>query len=197
MPSPALKPRLRERLQHDAAQGAWYDGPRRYLVLRPDSLMGALRGLDVATRANVFETLAQSLQCHGGDSLRAYAASLGADSGAMIRATVDAAADFGWGRWTIERHDGSLELVVRHSPFAAGWLAAGKTAPGQSSSAASSATSAGTDTPAVCAPILGMFAALAETLGERALQVRETECAAQGHALCRFHAALRGRGAPW
>lgn len=171
-------PRLRERLRHDPDQGAWSDAARRYLLLRPDSLMGALRCLDAATRASVFDALAHSLQRHGADSLRAYAVRVNGDPQALIAATVDAACDLGWGRWTVQRDGDALDVIVRQSPFAAGWLAAD----GASHEA---------DRPAVCAPIRGMLAALAQALGDASPHVHETCCAAQGHGECRFRVAAR------
>ena len=171
--SAALGPRLRNRLRHDPAQGAWYDAARRYMILRPDSLMGALQSLDDATRELVLAALATSLQIHGADSLRAYAASVNGDTQAVIDATVDAASDLGWGLWTVRQSGATLDVVVRHSPFAQGWLAARGTAVEESA-------------PAVCAPIRGMLAALAQTLGEASPQVQELSCAAQGHPECRF-----------
>ena len=172
-PVPGL--RLRERLQHDAVHGAWHDGPRRYLVLRPDSLMGALRLLDAATRETVFDALALSVQRHGGDSLRAYAAGANGDARALIAATLNSAADLGWGVWSLKQQGAALELTVQHSPFAAGWLAAG--------------SDPHSDGLAVCAPIRGMLAALALALTGVPAQVRELRCAAQGHRECCFVAA--------
>jgi V4R domain len=174
-------PRLRERLRHDAGNGTWSDGPRRYLLLRPDSLMGALRSLDSATRETVFDALAQSLQRHGGDSLRAYAVQVNGEANALIAAAIDAACDLGWGEWSVQQDDGGLDVVVRHSPFVSGWVAA--------------AGEVGAQAPAVCAPIRGMLAALAQTLGMADAQVHELACAAQGHASCRFRATPARAGA--
>ena len=94
-PSP---PRLRERLHYDATRGALHDGPPRYMLLRPDHLMGALRTPDPAARETMFEALAQSTLRFGGDSLRAYAAEAPGDAQALIDATVGAAADLGQSR---------------------------------------------------------------------------------------------------
>jgi hypothetical protein len=172
--------RLRERLQFDAARGALSDGPRRYMLMRTDSLMGTLRLLDSATRDLVLEALAQSTLRFGGDSLRAYAANAPGDPQALIAATVDAASDLGWGQWTVRQRGETLQVLVLHSPFAAGWLASDtrkepRTDPLRDPSA-----------PAVCAPIRGMIAALAGTLGWAGVQVQELSCAAQGHTDCRF-----------
>ena len=172
--------RLRERLQYDAVHGALHDGPRRYLLLRPDSLMGALRSLDPATREVVLEAFAQSVLRHGGDSLRAYAAGAKGDSQALIAATVEAAADLGWGQWTVRQRGEALQVLVQHSPFAAGWLAADPQPGTQRNPQRDPAA------PVVCAPIRGMLAALAGALGWPAVRVEELSCAAQGHTDCRF-----------
>ena len=80
--------------------------------------------------------------------------------------------------------DGWLDPAIfqRHPlPYAAGWLAAH----GGTLEVA----------PAVCAPIRGMLAALAQSLGDAAPQVQELSCAAQGHSECHFRAVSKG-GAP-
>lgn len=164
---------LRQRLHWDGA--AVHDGPRRYLVMRPDVLMGAALRLDGAARAALFDALAASTAQHGGDSLRAYAVQVGGDPAALLEATAAAASDLGWGRWTWQRGAAGLQLDVHNSPFAAGWRAA-----------------AGEDGPdaacAVCAPIRGMFAALAEQVRGVSVQIDETACAAQTDTggTCRF-----------
>ena len=172
--------RLRERLQFDAAQGTLSDGPRRYMLMRTDSLMGTLRVLDPATREAVFEAFAQSTLRFGGDSLRAYAADAPGDPQALIAAIVDAASDLGWGQWTVRQRGEALQVLVQHSPFAAGWLAADTRKTPRPAPPGDPAA------PAVCAPIRGMLAALAGALGWPGVQVHELSCAAQGHADCRF-----------
>jgi V4R domain len=172
--------RLRERLQYDAAQGVLQDGPRRYMLMRPDSLMGSLRLLDPATREVVFEALAQSTLRFGGDSLRAYAESARGDAQALIAATIAAAADLGWGQWTVRQRGEALQVLVQHSPFAAGWLASDTRKEPRLEPLRES------DPAVVCAPIRGMLAALAGALGWPGVQVEEMSCAAQGHADCRF-----------
>jgi uncharacterized protein len=170
--------RLRERLQYDSTHGALSDGPRRYLLMRPDSLMGALRALEPEVRETVFEALAQSVLRFGGDSLRAYAADAPGDAQALINTTVEAAADLGWGQWTVRRRGDALQVLVQHSPFAAGWLAADTRRQPRAHQEDGS--------PVVCAPIRGLLAALAGALGWPTVRVQEMSCAAQGHADCRF-----------
>jgi uncharacterized protein len=171
-----MAPPLRERLTWDGASGAVHDGPRRYLMMRPDVLMGALHGVDAATRGTMLDALAASTQLHGSQSLRAYAEQVGGDAEALMAATTAAAADLGWGRWTL-RHEGlGLQLEVDHSPFVAGWCAVSSAAAPQP----------------VCAPIRGMFGGLASIVLGAAVQAEECACAAQGAPRCRFTARRPG-----
>lgn len=164
---------LRERLcWHD---GAVHDGPRRYLMMRPDALMGALAALDDGARAAMLAAWASSTQRHGGASLQAYAQQLAGDADALVAATAAAAADLGWGTWTLQREPRGLSLQVAGSPFVDGWRMA---------------TGAVAAVP-VCAPIRGMFTALAGQLMGGTPQVDEVHCAAMhgdGACHCRFEA---------
>lgn len=164
---------LRERLSwHD---GAVHDGPRRYLLMRPDVLMGAVAALDDAARVTWLAAWAASTQRHGGASLLAYAQQVGGDGDALIGATTAAAADLGWGVWALRREPWGLALEVANSPFVEGWRAAAGSAAPQP----------------VCAPVRGMLAALASLLSPGDLQVEETRCAAMqagSGCTCRFEA---------
>ena len=56
---------LRARLRWDAADGSIHDGPRRYLMMRPDVLMGTLARLPDPVRAQVQDAFADSVAAHG------------------------------------------------------------------------------------------------------------------------------------
>lgn len=164
---------LRERLSWQ--DGAVHDGPRRYLMMRPDVLMGALSALDDAARGAMLAAWASSTQRHGGASLQAYAQQVGGDAQALMAATSAAAADLGWGEWTLRQEPWGLSLQVAGSPFVDGWR---------------SATGAAAPVP-VCAPIRGMLTALAGLLMGGVPQVQEVLCAAtqpDGACSCRFEA---------
>ena len=64
---------LRDRLTWDEGRGALQDGPRRYLMMRPDVLMGAVVTMDEAARSAWLQAWADSTARHGGGSLKAYA----------------------------------------------------------------------------------------------------------------------------
>lgn len=168
-----LETPLAQRLVFDAQRGEVRDQDRRYLLMRPDVLMGTLHLLDDETRACVLAAFAESAAMHGGRSIQAYAAGLGAAAGDgsdggdalldLVRRTSPA---LGWGCWDLERSGDGLALAVANSPFAAGY---------------------GRAVQPVCTPIAGILRALAETVLGCPVRVEETACAAiDGHATCRF-----------
>lgn len=156
---------LRERLRWSG--GGIHDGPRRYLMMRPDVLMGLLRRLPATDRARAAEALAASVADHGVDSIRAYFRQVGEDPAALLASTAAAAADLGWGAWSFEPAPGRLGLRVEGSPFAAGYGVA--------------------DAP-VCAPIRGMLRAVAGVAAGVDADVQERRCVARGDACCEFEA---------
>lgn len=152
-----------DRIVTDTAAGTIHDGDRRYLMLRPDVLMGMFRNLPADARAAALTALAASARENGGKSVSAYRQSGGQTL--LVQTMVDGAAAFGWGRWQVTGAAHEVSLEVADSPFAAGF--------GPS------------DTP-VCAPIAGIFHSLARTLLERNVTVTEVRCAAQHGGSCRF-----------
>ena len=147
--------------------GTIHDGPRRYLMMRPDVLMGALRRLPGAVRAQAAEAFADSVAEHGTDSIRAYFRLVGEDPSALLAATVRAAADLGWGTWRFEPGRDRLALRVERSPFAEGF---------------------GASEVPVCSPIAGMLRAVAAVSTGIDGEVRELRCVACGAPHCAFEA---------
>lgn len=163
---------LKERLRFDQGAGAVFDGARRYLLMRPDVPMGALRGLDAALCRQVLAAWREAARLHGGDSLRAYAQSAPDARARLPALTVAAARDLGWGRWRISESQSGWHMTVANSPFAAG---------------------AGRCDQAVCAPIEGLFAALVQIVtGDATGTVSETACMAQGASHCEFSVITTG-----
>ncbi|HEY5299723.1 MAG TPA: 4-vinyl reductase [Acetobacteraceae bacterium] len=163
---------FRDRLVFDAERGEYRDGAIRYMMIRPDALMGMIAEMPEAARGHAMEAFGRSIRRFGGHSARAYRDAGAADLLATIEAT---APQLGWGRWTLTRTDDGLALAVENSPFAAG---------------------TGASPHPVCAPIRGMLTAVGEMmLGE--VTVTESECAAMGAPCCRFsvRAALRAPAA--
>jgi predicted hydrocarbon binding protein len=159
-------PSFRDRLSFDLDRGELMDQTRRYMLIRPEALMGIFRRLPEVDRRHALEAFAESVVEQGSDSARAYAAMEG--GGETLARTVAATApQLGWGIWDIELTPGLIRLDVRNSPFAAGF--------GRS------------DSP-VCFPIVGMLRAVAGMVFGKAAAVREIACAACGSDVCRFEA---------
>jgi uncharacterized protein len=159
-------PSFRDRLSFDAENGALMDQARRYMLIRPEALMGIFRRLPEAERRQALEAFAESIVEQGSDSARAYVAMEG--GGEVLARTVAATApQLGWGIWDVEVAPDLIRLEVRNSPFAAGF--------GPS------------DSP-VCHPILGMTRAVSGMIFGCDAVVRETACSACGADVCRFEA---------
>ncbi len=163
-----MKAPFRERLGFDGANGQVLDENRRYMLMRPEALMGMFRRLDDETRQKTLDALAASVIEMGGDSARAYKAHGGGDVDALLATVANTAPDLGWGAWSFACGGDSIELTVRNSPFAAGYGSASKP---------------------VCHAIAGMATAVGRmVLDSDDVVARETECVACGAAACRFEA---------
>ena len=159
---------LNQRLVYDLETGEVRDADRRYLLMRPDVLMGALARLDARDRTRVLQAFADSAADNGGKSVRAYLGEADAKAEPLLDIIRSTAAALGWGRWAFESAPGSLRLAVHNSPFAAGF---------------------GPCDQPVCAPISGMLRSVAEHTLQGPVAVSETTCAAQGNdTTCRFAA---------
>lgn len=164
----AVPPPFRERLVWDAATGEIRDGELRYLMIRPDALMGVLRRLPAEMQPAMLQAFAESIHHYGAASARKYRGMGAADAEALLAVIAATAPQLGWGIWRLSRPaPGRLELEVGNSPFAAGHGPA--------------------DGP-VCAPIAGMLRAVAGLVLDGPASARELACTATGAPHCRFEA---------
>ena len=88
-----MKRPFRERLEFDGADGQVLDESRRYMLMRPEALMGLFRRLDDETRQRALDALAASVIEMGGDSARAYKVHGGGDVGALLSTVANTAPD--------------------------------------------------------------------------------------------------------
>ena len=160
-------PSFRDRLSFDAARGEYRDGDIRYLMMRPDALMGLFAELSPQARAEAFAALARSVTRFGGRSARAYRAADAATPAALLDTIAATAPQLGWGVWALRVDDDALHLTVVNSPFAAGF---------------------GASADPVCAAIAGMLRAVGELVLGGDVAAAETVCAATGAACCHFTA---------
>ncbi|MDH6233952.1 putative hydrocarbon binding protein [Mesorhizobium soli] len=161
---------FRERIAFDSANGEISDESRRYMLMRPEALMGLFQRLDEGSRLKALDALKASVIEMGGDSARAYRAHGGGDPTALLATVAATAPDLGWGNWEFNRSKTRLELKVRNSPFATGY---------------------GVSPHPVCHAISGMATAVARAaLGRDDIVAKEAACVACGAPSCMFEADL-------
>jgi len=156
---------FRDRLTFDPDRGEYRDGDIRYMMIRPDALMGMIAELPDHWRGEALAAFARSIRRFGGRSARSYQAASQADPDALLRTIQDTAPQLGWGRWSFARTPNMLSLMVENSPFAA---------------------HAGHSAPHVCHPICGMLTAVGEMVLGGEVHVTETHCAVAGETHCKF-----------
>lgn len=162
-----------KRLRHDDEDGAHYDGTIRYMLIRPDALMGIFERLSPPARAEALAALGESIREQGSHSARTYVEWEGVEN--LLSVIEATAPELGWGIWKfVENEDGTLGLTVRNSPFAA---AASFEGP-------------------VCHAICGMAAAVGSIVKGTPCACREVACAASGATACEFVVEPRDASAP-
>jgi uncharacterized protein len=160
-------PEFKHRLVFGDAAGELRDGPRRYLLLRPDALMTMFRLLPPDTRALALGALEQAVHQQGSDSARAYLAHSGGDVEMLLTIIERTSPQLGWGTWRFEADGDRLRLEVHNSPFA---------------------HSFGPSEQPVCHAVKGMLRGLADLWLGCPAQSNELQCSAQHHATCTFEA---------
>ena len=146
------------------------DGETRYVVFRADVIASMVNSLPDAVKQQVLESFHRAVKTNGGRSLKNYLAMVGNDNSALLDTVAATASSLGWGEWHFDYTEDHLMLEVTNSPFAA---------------------FAGDTSSTCCAPILGMFSAVADTLfANTAVTALETSCAGHGGDRCRFEVAI-------
>ncbi len=167
MADQSAAPEFRDRLAFDSAAGTILDQTRRYLLIRPDSLMGIFARLPAAARQEALAAMEDAVFEHGSDSARAYRASGAGDAHALVALIERTAPQLGWGRWSFTFETDRLGLTVSNSPFAQGY---------------------GASSEPVCHAIKGMLRAVAAMVFDAPADAREHACTACGADDCRFEA---------
>ena len=160
------QPAFRDRLEW-SADGSIDVGDIRYLIIRPDSLMGLFSRLDEGLRRAALEAFGQSVAEHGRKSMIAEMGRRNLDGEGLYRHLSTAGpSQLGWGHWHYTRPGADrIEVEVDNSPFVHG---------------------IGSAAHPVCAPIAGMLTAIGGLVFNGSVDVREECCAAMGNAACKF-----------
>ncbi len=147
--------------------GEIINGGIRYVLMRPDVLMGVARELAGVAPEIFLKALRRSAFIHGMRSFERYRDEGRFDGLDPLESTCNIAASLGWGEWAVHRQpDGSRLIDVRNSPFADGF---------------------GASSIPVCAPIAGILEAISLVFDGTGAAVEEIACRSQGASACRFH----------
>jgi uncharacterized protein len=138
----------------------------RYVMMRPDVLMGVAHDLSAENAALFFKALENSAFRYAQASFSQYQSRQMCLAEDVLSGWFSIAARLGWGQWTLSQSSHhSHEIVVHDSPFAAGH---------------------GPSAVPVCGAITGVLKAMMLVARSAVFEVREVECAAQGSPSCRF-----------
>src|SRR5262245_2041533 len=140
-------------MTHEAGSGRLLHGGARFLLIRPETLIGLQRALEARLGAEAAEVLVAGGRSGGG---RATAA-LDGDARQRVEALLRMGGEIGWGRFVLERlTDRELVVTVHDSPFVEAHGPAERP---------------------VCHLTRGVLLALAETVFAPPVSVRESACA--------------------
>ena len=139
-------------------RGALFLGPHRYMLIRPDALMGLFARLPPVERFAAFGAIAASVCENGAKSVASYAGMGTKEAEKLTQTIVETAPQLGWGQWKLRYDANGLDLSVYNSPFVVGF--------GRS------------DHP-VCAPICGMLEAVCAQIFGNSSTAVEIRCASQ------------------
>lgn len=153
-------------MEHRPEEGQIVDGNVRYVLMRPDVLMGVSRHLGHGGEHDFLAALETSAFVHAQASFAAYRDDERFGRADFLASTCRVAGSLGWGVWSLTAEASGARIVrVDNSPFAAGYGAASRP---------------------VCSPITGVLRAIALVGYGHDVVVEELECAAQGANQCLF-----------
>jgi len=140
-------------------------GGARYLLIRPETLVGLQKAVEQALGERAASCIAAGGRAGGARA----AASLGGSAEERVGRLLRIGGEIGWGEFALERLTATeLSVIVRHSPVAESY--------GRSSAP-------------VCHLIRGVLESLATATFGRPATVAETACVATGAPACRFVAS--------
>ncbi|MDE3088895.1 MAG: hypothetical protein KGJ80_05880 [Chloroflexota bacterium] len=161
-------------LKFDSTGGALLYNDVRYLLIRPETLIAFQKAAEERLGAGADELLYAGGFTGGTLSAKKYREVFGLTDVQSVEFMANMGTEIGWGKLIVSSFNISsceLELVVESSPFAAAYGKSGR---------------------GVCHLVRGVFAGLASGIFARAVESREEECLAMGHARCKF--IIRGVG---
>jgi len=158
-----------DQLMYDPDSGALTYGEVRYLLIRPETIVGFQKNIEKHSRAGAQEALFQGGYRGGYLSAKKYKEIQKLSDRDTIIFMMSMGAEIGWGNFQIIEYDfenRKLKVRVKNSAFAAAY---------------------GESTLGVCHLISGVLSGLATVLFKQDYMATETECLAKGDTHCVFH----------
>lgn len=155
-------------LVYDPASGALTYRDVRYLLIRPETIVGFQKTMEKHSRQGAHEALFQGGYQGGYLSTKKYKEIKNLSDGETISFMMTMGAEIGWGNFQLLEYDlenQKLQVRVENSAFASAY---------------------GKSTEGVCHLISGVLSGLATVLFSRNYTVSETECLAKGDTYCVF-----------
>ena len=157
-----------DELAFDSASGALSFHDVRYMLIRPETLIGIQKAIEEKNRRLAQDAFYQGGFRGGYLSAQNYRELLDFDDSQIIDFMMKMGTEIGWGHFALQKFELKrryVSIIVRHSPFAAAY--------GRSSSG-------------VCHLIRGVLSGLASAIFNKACIGSEVKCLAKGDDYCLF-----------
>lgn len=140
----------------------------RYLLIRPETIIGLQKAAEVRLGQDVGEFIYNGGRIGGTLSVQAYSEKLNLSPEGIVDFMAQMGGELGWGHLEVERLDREKKVLIIKAHNSAFAQAYGRSREG------------------VCHLIRGVFAGVAEFLLGGPVEARETLCKASGDHFCRF-----------
>ncbi len=162
-----------DQLMYDPASGALIYRDVRYLLIRPETIVGFQKTIEKHSRKGAREALFQGGYRGGYLSAQNYKETQNLSDSETIRFMMTMGAEIGWGNFKLIEYDfenRKLQIRVENSAFAEAY---------------------GDATEGVCHLISGVISGLASVIFSINYTASETQCLAKGDECCEFNVSAR------
>ena len=157
-----------DELEYDPASGSLCYKDVRYLLIRPETIVGFHKAIEKQSQTAAIDALFQGGYQGGYLSAKKYKEIQNLSDKETINFMMAMGAEIGWGNFRLDQYDFSkkmLQISVENSPFAAAYS---------------------DSTEGVCHLTRGVLCGLATILFSKSCTASEVECAAKGDHHCVF-----------
>lgn len=157
-----------DELEYDPASGALCYKDVRYLLIRPETIVGFQKAIEKQSRTAAIDALFQGGYQGGYLSAKKYKEIQNLSDKETINFMMAMGAEIGWGNFRLDQYNcdkKKLQISVENSPFAAAYS---------------------DSTEGVCHLTRGVLCGLATILFSKSCTASEVECAAKGDHHCVF-----------